>query len=468
MPLTAKLNDDVITRREFITAATVVVLIVAVMGLAFLHAETPLAEVKPFLPMFLTTIVLSDSLTAYLLWQRARIGADAFSGILASAYLYSAVLAAVQLPTFPGVFSATGLLGAGPQTAVWLWTFWHAGYPLLVLLALLAARRRAGPSAAESLRHNRSAACMVLVGPLLAAAVAFVSLREVSHLPQLIQDGAYSGLVQKLGVPVIGANIIGLTAYVAITRIRRRIDLWVAVALTAALADAVLTLHGGARYALGWYMARLLSVVSSAIVLAKLIRDIARLYELVVRDNAKLEQQALVDSLTRLPNRRAFEQRWEAELRRATRDRTPLSVLMIDIDRFKQINDSYGHARGDACLVEVAEVLARLLGKRPADIVARYGGEEFVALLPYTPSAEAQHIAERVREAVEARCIAAAPAVGGFVTVSIGCATYDGSATPPERWSRKFLHATAAAVLHLADQALYQAKRGGRNRVMQA
>lgn len=467
MPLTAKLPDDVITRREFVTAALVVAAIAVVTCLAFLQADTMLAEVKPFLPMFLTTIVLSDSLTAYLLWQRARIGEDAFSGMLASAYLYSALLAAVQLPTFPGVFSANGLLGAGPQTAVWLWTFWHAGYPMLVLLSLFVALRGAGSSSAEA-HHDRNAARMVLLGPVLAAAVAFVSLREVDHLPLLIQDGAYSGLVQRLGVPVIGANIVGLTAYVAITRIRRRIDLWVAVALTAALADAVLTLHGGARYSLGWYTARLLSVMSSAIVLSKLIRDIARLYEVILRANAKLEKQASVDSLTGLANRRAFEQRWEAELRRATRERTPLSVLMIDIDRFKQINDSYGHARGDACLVEIADVLARLLGRRPADFVARYGGEEFVALLPYTPSPEAQHIAERVREAVEDRRVAAAPAVGGVVTVSIGCATYDGSATPPERWNRKFLHATAAAVLHLADQALYQAKRSGRNRVMQA
>jgi hypothetical protein len=123
MPLTAKLPDDVITRREFVTAALVVAAIAVVTCLAFLQADTMLAEVKPFLPMFLTTIVLSDSLTAYLLWQRARIGEDAFSGMLASAYLYSALLAAVQLPTFPGVFSANGLLGAGPQTAVWLWTF---------------------------------------------------------------------------------------------------------------------------------------------------------------------------------------------------------------------------------------------------------------------------------------------------------------------------------------------------------
>ncbi len=462
---TAKLEAKRPSQREWWSAAVLVAVIAATAGTAYARADVALAEVKPFLPMFLTMVVLSDGLTAYLLLQRARIGDDFFSGTLASAYLFSAMIAAAQLPSFPGLFSATGLFGAGPQTAVWLWTFWHSGYPLLVLFALLVAR--GSDQGARRMRASpaRWTALLRWVGPVLAALIVTVSLRGSELLPPLIQGGAYSGLVHFLGVPVIGANIVGLTGYVVVTRLRRPIDLWVAVALVASLADAVLTLHGGARYTLGWYMARVLSVVSSAVVLCMLIADITRLYEALIRANGELEKQASVDGLTKLGNRQAFEERWEIERRRSAREQTPLSVLMIDIDHFKQINDSYGHARGDACLVEIASVLAGCARRQTGDFIARYGGEEFVALLPNTTSSGAQHVAELIRQAVETAALPAAPLIGGVVTVSIGHATHAGCQPAPTPPKREYVGDTAAAILNLADQALYEAKRGGRNRV---
>lgn len=464
MQETTELGASRPSARERWGATLVVIAIAAIAGWAFVNANVALPEVKPFLPMFLTMVVLSDSLTAYLLLQRARIGGEAFSGMLASAYAFPAIIAAVQLPTFPGVFSATGLLGASSQTAVWLWTLWHAGYPLLILFALLVTRLPTQHPAHRRAQRAGRVSALRWIGPVLAAGVALVCVRQSDLLPPLIREGQYGNLVHALGVPVIGANLIGLTAYVSVTRVRRSIDLWVAVALVAALADAFLTLHGGARYSLGWYVARLLSMVSSAVVLCMLVADITRLYEALIHANQALEKQAQVDGLTKLGNRQAFEERWDVECRRATREGIPLSVLMIDIDHFKQINDSYGHARGDACLVEIARVLAECVRRRAGAFVARYGGEEFIVILPNTAATGAQHVAEFVRTTIERAGIPAAPAVGGVVTASIGHATYQQDAAPAQS-KRQPVREDAAIVLNLADQALYAAKRGGRNRV---
>lgn len=464
MQETTELGASRPSARERWGATLVVIAIAAIAGWAFVNANVALPEVKPFLPMFLTMVVLSDSLTAYLLLQRARIGGEAFSGMLASAYAFPAIIAAVQLPTFPGVFSATGLLGASSQTAVWLWTFWHAGYPLLILFALLVTRWPTKHPAHRRAQRAGRVSALRWIGPVLAAGVALVCVRQSDLLPPLIREGQYGNLVHALGVPVIGANLIGLIAYVSVTRVRRSIDLWVAVALVAALADAILTLHGGARYSLGWYVARLLSMVSSAVVLCMLVADITRLYEALIHANQALEKQAQVDGLTKLGNRQAFEERWDVECRRATREGIPLSVLMIDIDHFKQINDSYGHARGDACLVEIARVLAECVRRRAGAFVARYGGEEFIVILPNTAATGAQHVAEFVRTTIERAGIPAAPAVGGVVTASIGHATYQQDAAPAQS-KRQPVREDAAIVLNLADQALYAAKRGGRNRV---
>jgi len=143
------------------------------------------------------------------------------------------------------------------------------------------------------------------------------------------------------------------------------------------------------------------------------------------------------------------------EFQRARREGAPLSLLMIDIDFFKQFNDHYGHAGGDACLQQVAQAMAQSL-KRPADLLARFGGEEFVVLLPQTDAPGAALIAQRLCSAVAAQGLAHAHSgVAPVVTVSVGCATrLPGDAT-----------ATAAALLASADKQLYRAKTEGRNRV---
>lgn len=167
-----------------------------------------------------------------------------------------------------------------------------------------------------------------------------------------------------------------------------------------------------------------------------------------------LESLAHIDALTGIPNRRRLDETLEIEWRRCMRSGLPLSVLMVDIDRFKAYNDHFGHGAGDRCLCAIAALLSAQAA-RPGDLAARYGGEEFAVVLPETDLAGAARIAERLREQIAAAAIPHAPGAGmDIVTISIGCAC----ATPGEQGGPEKLLATA-------DACLYQAKESGRNRV---
>jgi diguanylate cyclase (GGDEF)-like protein len=167
--------------------------------------------------------------------------------------------------------------------------------------------------------------------------------------------------------------------------------------------------------------------------------------------NGRLEELSQTDSLTGLHNRYFFDQRFEYEFSRARRYRSPVAVVMMDIDHFKVVNDTHGHPFGDLVLRGVAKAVEREV--RDVDTLARYGGEELVAILPETPHAEAAVVAERLRRSVEAaRFEIAGQRVA--VTISLGVALYPSSVVE-----------TGQQLLKNADQALYQAKESGRNRV---
>jgi diguanylate cyclase (GGDEF)-like protein/PAS domain S-box-containing protein len=164
-----------------------------------------------------------------------------------------------------------------------------------------------------------------------------------------------------------------------------------------------------------------------------------------------VEALASTDALTGLSNRRRFDECIITEWRRALRDRQPLSLLLIDVDFFKSYNDTYGHLRGDYCLKQIATV-AQDLFLRPADLVARFGGEEFAVILPSTPNQAAMRIAGEVVVAMRDRKLFHCANPLGVITVSAGCATLF-----PQ------LGQGAASLIECADNALYVAKRAGRN-----
>lgn len=171
---------------------------------------------------------------------------------------------------------------------------------------------------------------------------------------------------------------------------------------------------------------------------------------------SSLEAESVTDPLTGLSNRRAFDRRWAVEAARARRIGSPLALLVIDIDHFKDVNDTYGHAVGDRVLMQVGRLIQD--GLRTTDIAARFGGEEFAIVAPHTASQSAVVLAERVRVAVEREACRAlgVSASERAITVSIGVA---GSEQPG---------AGDEATFERADKALYEAKRGGRNRVILA
>jgi diguanylate cyclase (GGDEF)-like protein len=172
----------------------------------------------------------------------------------------------------------------------------------------------------------------------------------------------------------------------------------------------------------------------------------------------QLEHLSLHDPMTGIANRKAFEINLETAWAHCKRERQTLLIAMVDIDCFKDYNDSYGHQAGDRCLTLVAQELDKI-GRRPLDLVARYGGEEFVILLPGCTLDDGMRLIDIAREHVQALNIAhRASTTARAVTVSAGIAHVQ-----PSRTSR-----SPQGVLQLADEALYRAKQAGRNRVVAA
>jgi diguanylate cyclase (GGDEF)-like protein len=187
----------------------------------------------------------------------------------------------------------------------------------------------------------------------------------------------------------------------------------------------------------------------NAIVIARVRTHLQILHQIRM-----IERLGLVDPLTDIPNRRCFDERIAVEWRRAQREKTPIAFMMMDVDRFKAYNDTYGHPQGDVLLKSLARIIAAA-ARRPGDLAVRLGGEEFGVLMPDTDLKGALEVAEEIRANVEA---ARVPTVDrqtlSSVTISIGV-----TALVPDD------HTVMANFIARADELLYAAKEGGRNRV---
>ena len=189
----------------------------------------------------------------------------------------------------------------------------------------------------------------------------------------------------------------------------------------------------------------------------ELIAVVETIRDITVQKQAQtaLELLAMRDGLTGLANRRCFDQTLELEWRRCRREQKSLALLIIDVDNFKQYNDTHGHLGGDDCLKRIAVVLAKTV-HRGGDLVARYGGEEFAVILPDPKRDGAIAVAERIRCAVEDLNVSeAGTAVSKEITVSIGVASTKGVTGKD-----------ITSLITSADKALYEAKNSGRNRVV--
>jgi diguanylate cyclase len=184
-------------------------------------------------------------------------------------------------------------------------------------------------------------------------------------------------------------------------------------------------------------------------------KDLQKALQQVNTLNEELQDLSTLDQVTGVRNRRYFDDMLETEFRRALRNRSCLSLIMLDLDHFKEVNDTHGHQAGDLCLKSVANVMYSIV-KRPPDLVCRYGGEELVIILPDTAHEGALLVAERIRRQIEHSQIVFA---GRKIPLT---ASFGVSSFVPNN------HKTPASLIELADKALYQAKAAGRNRVFSA
>lgn len=316
-------------------------------------------------------------------------------------------------------------------------------------LALIGVYSRWGPQILAWRRPMLIEGTVFFACLLAAASLAFILARSHAALSHYYHVGFI--------VVVLYANIV------------QRMRFWMALPFSL----LVLAMHLGGIVILDNVPPRLLGpivVMVASTVLFTLManyameRDERRHYLLTLREralvqeladtHARLTELSRVDGLTEVANRGHFQDHLQQVWHRAVPDRTPLALLMVDVDHFKRYNDRYGHPAGDAALREVAQVLNGHL-RRPGDLVARYGGEEFVAVLPQATPEVACQVAERVRQAVEHLQVRhEGSSTARVLTVSVGVAHgVAGEVDSPE------------ALLKQADQALYQAKREGRNRV---
>ncbi|MFC4426860.1 GGDEF domain-containing protein [Deinococcus navajonensis] len=224
-----------------------------------------------------------------------------------------------------------------------------------------------------------------------------------------------------------------------------------------ALSDQVGTLHDADRARTQQQLAdasRWNRTLTAAVTGAFLVTVLSLMFggASVVHSQAQLRELSIRDGLTGLFNRREFQAQLQLQLDRARRQGVPCSVLLLDVDYFKTVNDSYGHDVGDRVLQELADLVTREV--RKTDLVARFGGEELVVLLPQTDKPAALALGHRVRQAVAAHQGFVAPDGQTFlITVSVGVASFPADAPRED------------ALIRAADLAMYEAKRAGRNQV---
>jgi len=265
--------------------------------------------------------------------------------------------------------------------------------------------------------------------------IELIAQRELAHHLSLAQDARGQALLV-----IVTVFAVGLAAAAA-----------VGLGLARSILDPLRLLKEGADQFRGGDLSHRVPITSRD-EFGQLGGTFNTMAEKLQKDQAELEDLSHRDGLTGLDNYREFRRQLGEEAQRSLRYGRPFSLLMLDLDHFKQVNDTYGHLAGDEALRSLAGLIRREV--RPVDRIARYGGEEFVIILPETATAGALATAERIRDIVATRPIPVNGDREVTLTVSIGVVTYPDDADTEE------------TLVGAADQALYVAKNGGRNRVI--
>ncbi len=423
-------------------------------------ADAKWLQISAFIPAYQTAVILAHSIAAYLIFSHFR-GTRCVALLwLGCGCLYTAIILFAQFLSFPGMFAPYGLLPGGTQTTIWLWVLWHLGPAVGMLLYTVSEWYRPGRLVSDPVRAARRAIGYML-GLMVASLITVTIFSD--YLPILDVNGDFNQITLSGVAPLIEiVTATGLTLLWWITGFRTALPLWIGVALVALLCDNAVTMAGGTRLSVGWYIGRFDALVSSCVLLFGYLREINRVYlrtvahaqELaasnevlgtqVVESRLQLDK-ARYDHLTRLPSRALFLDRAEALRARSALDGSSVAVLFIDLDGFKRVNDTLGHDRGDAVLVEAADALRSVV--REKDIAGRMGGDEFAVFLVAPKSA-----IETLATSIAHRIVAAIGRIGDGIGCSIGVALCPAGC------------GDLTCALRQADEAMYSAKRAGKNR----
>jgi signal transduction histidine kinase/DNA-binding response OmpR family regulator len=273
--------------------ALAVLLVSAVLFAALApFATLKLVPLPAFIPIYETALVINDTVTAVLLFGQYRILQSRALLALASGYLFTAVMTVAHALTFPGLFTASGLLGAGPQSTAWIYMFWHAGFPLFVVAYALLKTRHDNPGTAR----RRLQAFAVPIGAVAAAGVLIaLSTAGAPLLPQIMQGNRYTPAMMAT---VVSVWAFSMAALVAVWRARPHsiLDLWLLVMLCAWLFDIALSaMLNGSRFDLGFYAGRVYGLLACSVVMFELLLENGMLYARLVRmhENERRNGQAL-------------------------------------------------------------------------------------------------------------------------------------------------------------------------------
>jgi diguanylate cyclase (GGDEF)-like protein len=418
----------------------------------------PVAQLsQPYYPDFFaayqTGLIAAFLISAYLIFALYRGSHAPAQLFLCCGCVYAGALLALQLFSYPTLASPYGSEASGPHATIWLWILWHAALPLAISLYAACEWRKPRWVA---LQPERTAGWFA-AGLMLLLAASLAGMTEYAHyLPLPAEAEDFSGLIAPWLGPLLLVNIVlaQLLLWRA-TAFGSLLHCWLGVALVALLFDTVMTLIGGSRLSVGWYVGQGNALIAAAIVLLVCMGEINRAYVRTVNSlrrlataNALLEakvDQAGLDHLTGLPGRALFIQRVRALRARNIGKGTIVAVMLVDLDGFKRINDTFGHERGDQVLVQTGEVLRSAL--RDTDVAGRFGGDEFVVCL-FAPFAVVQAVMIQIAGRIVQGVAQLGNGVGCSVGISLCCAD----------------RLNLDAAMQQADEAMYLAKEHGKNR----
>lgn len=408
-------------------------------------AHSPLVVSFSLFGTLIGASIVGNLIVALLLIVQGRAFGSPAMTVLGTGFAFVSAIMVPYIMFFPGMFPPSrNLLGTHGAASGILWLAWHLAQ-LVAILIYVRMRQRARD---DAIAHRVG---RIVAWSFLVAFVAIVPAAIGLDLPPVYRDGHWTPLF-LYAIPFVA--LPGLVAVVATLRRRNPtvLDLAVGIVAVALLLDLYLTAIGDQPFTVGWYASRLLMLLAMTAVLGILLAQTSRLYTELVRRAEVLDGEAHTDKLTELPNRRRFDEELGRASGSAMRRSSPLSVAMIDIDRFKRYNDTFGHQAGDVALHHIAQIIADSV-ERSNDFAARYGGEEFIVILEDTDLDGATAVAEKIRNAVLSAGIPAPK--NGTLSVSIGVATRNAGET-------------GEALVRRADKALYRAKNTGRDRVVAA